>query len=390
MPAELLVVGVDHTTAPVALRERLAFTGDETPAALGQLVSECALEQAAILSTCNRVEVYGVARRRGAGAAVAEFVAGYHRLRETELADALYTLHGDDVAHRLAATAAGVHSLVLGEAQIQGQVRGALELAARAGTARAELQRLFETALVAGRRVRARTSIGRGVASVSHAAVELARQRLGDLRGATVLLIGTGKVSELVAKHLDARLIVAGRDQARARALGGAPITMERLADGVARADVVISSTAAPEAVLGVREVERARRDVLLIDLAVPRDVDPAVAALPGVRLVTLDDLGEVVAQTLARRAAELPQAYALIHREVKRFTAWLNGRQAAAAVNLLRPEAEALRAREVAEIASRLPAGDREAVEEMSRALVDGVLDATSVPLRHAIGAQR
>jgi glutamyl-tRNA reductase len=215
-----------------------------------------------------------------------------------------------------------------------------------------------------------------------------------------VLVIGSGTVSALTAKHLaaeTAHLLIAGRDLRRVRAVadtcGAEAIELSRIAGGLARADVVISSTAAREPVLSAAQLRGRTKPVLVIDLAVPRDVDPAAADLPGVRLCTVDDLEEIVAQTLARRAAELPEAYALIHREVKRFTRWLSGRQAAAAVNLLRPEAEALRAREVAEIASRLealPSGDREAVEAMTRSLVDKVLDATSVPLRHAAAAER
>jgi len=181
---ELVVVGLDHSTAGVALRERVAFADAEVPAALEQLTNPAGppLEQAAILSTCNRVELYGAARRRLQPDELASFLARHHGIDPCELMDALYVHRGDEVPHHLAATAAGMNSLVLGEAQIQGQVRTALEHAIAAGTAGPEVRRLFETAIAAGRRVRSHTGLGRGVASVSSAAVDFVRLRLGTLR----------------------------------------------------------------------------------------------------------------------------------------------------------------------------------------------------------------
>src|SRR5919109_768867 len=253
---------------------------------------------------------------------------------------ALYVHRGDQVPHHLAATAAGMHSLVLGEAQIQGQVRTALEHALAAGTAGPELRRLFESAIAAGRRVRSRTHLGRGVASVPHASVEFARRRLGTLDRSTVLLIGAGTVAELTAKHL-ARygvrdLLVLGRDVARAERLagrhGGRAVMRERLGDALVRADVVISATGAPGAVVHADDLatrHRAATPLLLIDLAVPRDIDPALARVPGVDLYTLDDLRAVVEQALVQRRAELPAACAVLRGEVARFTSWLRRREA-------------------------------------------------------------
>ena len=347
---ELVAVGLDHTTAGIELRERLAFSKGEIPSVLRQLTGPAApmLEQAAILSTCNRVELYGVARSRPRQEDLAGFVAGSHGIEPGELSGALYVHHGDEVAYHLAATAAGLNSLVLGEAQIQGQVRAALKLALWAGTAGPELRRLFDSAIAAGRRVRATTAVGRGIGSIPHASIEFAGGRLGTLRGSTVLLIGAGNTAELAAKQLvkreAGRLLVLGRDQARARCLadryGAQLITADGLGEALTQADVAISSTGAPHPILLRDQLEQVvtRRDrahsraLLLIDLAVPRDIDPSAAGLAGVELHTLDDLRAVVERALAQRRAELPAAHAVLGTEVTRFTDWLRRRETIAA----------------------------------------------------------
>ncbi|HEY2317329.1 MAG TPA: glutamyl-tRNA reductase [Solirubrobacteraceae bacterium] len=345
---ELVAVGLDHTTAEVQLRERLAFSPAEMPAALACLTDPgvSPLEQAAILSTCNRVEVYGVARTWPSREKLVSFLARFHGLAPDELTRAVYVRRGAEVPDHLAATAAGLHSLVLGEAQIQGQVRRALEVAIASGTAGPELRRLFESAISAGRRVRSRTGIGRGVASVPHAAVELARQRRGTLEGSTVLLIGAGTVGELTAKHLrklgPRALLVVGRDPARAERVaernGGRSLASDRLREGLAQSDVVICSTGARRPILHRDELELAvagRRvgspPLLLIDLAVPRDIDPTVVGLAGVEIHTIDDLERVVERTREWRRTELPAAYSVLRPEVARFTRWLSSREALA-----------------------------------------------------------
>jgi glutamyl-tRNA reductase len=344
---ELLVVGLDHTTADVDLREQVAFTGAETGPALERLTDgvDPLLEQAAILSTCNRVELYGAARSRPSRHELAALLARQRGLDPSALMDALYVHRGDEAAHHLAATAAGMHSLVFGEAQIQGQVRTALEHALGAGSAGPELRRMFESAIAAGRRVRSRTALGRGIASVPQASVELAVERLGTLRHSTVLLIGAGTAAALaakqVSKHGARELLVLGRDLTRAERLaqehGGRVVTRDQLGDALQQSDVVISSTGAPHHVLHRDEVEHALPDpgdspLLLIDLAVPRDIDPAVAQLPRVEVYTLDDLRQVVERAVVRRRAELPAARAVLRAEVSRFTTWLRRRELVAA----------------------------------------------------------
>jgi glutamyl-tRNA reductase len=408
---QLVAIGLDHTTAGVQLRERVAFADAAIPAALAQLThpADPLLEQAAILSTCNRVELYGVARSRRPREDLTSFLTRYHGLEPGELRGAVYVHRGDEVAHHLAATAAGMHSIVLGEAQIQGQVRAALEHAIAAGAAGPELRRLFESAIAAGRQVRSRTALGRGVASVPQASVEFVRQRLGTLSEFTVLLIGAGTTGELAAKHLakhGAReLLVLGRDIARAQRLaerhGGRVVTSDRLSEALAQSDVVISCTGAPHAIVHRDQLEHAvagrggatSPPLLLIDLAVPRDIDPAAAGLAGVELHTLDDLQQGVERTLTQRSAELPAAYSVVRGEVARFTRWLSRRETAATLSPLRAEVEQARAaaleRALGQL-SPLSMHDREVLDAMTRDLAGTALERVGARLQvMSVGVQ-
>jgi glutamyl-tRNA reductase len=394
---ELVAAGLDHTTAGIELRERVAFADAEIPAALAQLTdpADPLLEQAAIVSTCNRVELYGVAGSRRPRDELMSFLARYHGLEPRELKGAVYVHRGDEVAHHLAETAAGMHSLVLGEAQIQGQVRRALDHAIVAGTGGPELRRLFESAISAGRQARSQTALGRGVASLPQASVDLVRQRLGTLDGSTVLLIGAGAMGELAAKQLAhhgvRELMILGRNVARAQGLaerhGGRTVTSAGLVEAVAQSDAVISATGAPHAIVHRDHVARALADrggakvqpLLLIDLAVPRDVDPAVAGLAGVELYTVDDLRRVVDQTLMQRSAELPAAYSVVRTEVARFTRWLNRRETAAGLSPLSDEIEQARAAALEHALEQLSAAsphDREVLDTMTRGLARTLLE--------------
>ena len=341
---ELVAVGLDHTTAGIELRERLACSGAEIPPALRRLTdpADAGLEQAAILSTCNRVELYGFTRSRPSADELVALLARSRGVAQDEVRGAMYVYRGERAAYHLAAIASGLCSLVVGEAQIQGQVRAALGDALSTGTAGPELHRLFDSAIAAGRRVRSQTGIGRGMASVPQASVEFARQRLGTLSGSAALLIGAGTVSELAAKQLVkqgiAEVVVLGSDPARATRLaerhGGRVISADGLDRALTHADVVISSTGAPDPIVHRDQLEGAvadrrpgRAPLLLIDLAVPRDVDPAAVGVAGVEVHTLDDLNGVVERALVQRRAELPVAQAVLRVEVARFTEWLQRR---------------------------------------------------------------
>jgi len=407
---KLLLAGLDHTTAPVALRERLAFGQTDIAAALTQLTQPQAghaplLDEAAILSTCNRVEILGVARDDGAAHGLTHFLATFHQLDEREFAHRLYVHHGIAAAHHLCATAAGLRSLVLGEAQIQGQVRSAFEQGQAAGSVGPVLHRLFQHALAAGKRARSETALGQGAASVSQAGVELVRRRLGDLQGRTVLLVGGGEVSELAARNLLAngagRLIIINRTLARGRALaeryGAEALGFEELPDALARCDILISSTAAPVPIIHRQQIAtaleaKARRGddpaMLLIDLAVPRDIHPDVATLPGVHLCTVDDLQDAVRATLGQRARAAEQAEAIALEEARAFETWLLTRAAVPALTMLRERAEQLRNAELERALRRLSdlsPEQREVIDSLTRSIVNKLLHPPTRRLRDA-----
>lgn len=413
---KLLLAGLDHTTAPVDIRERLAFTSTDIPAALTQLTKAhggrpAPLAEAAILSTCNRVEIYGVTHGASTAQSLVSFLADFHGLEEHAFAHTLFFLSGESVARHLCATAAGLRSLVLGEAQIQGQVRQSLEHAQSTGSLGPVLHRLLQHALTAGKRARSETGLGLGAASVSQAGVELARRRLGDLAGRAVLLVGGGEVSELAAQNLLANgadsLMIVNRTEARARELaeryGASPHGFDDLPACLARADIVISSTAAPVPIIYREHVATAlaakphtrgvgaRADepaMLLIDLAVPRDFAPDVATVPGAHLCTVDDLQEVVRLTLGQRADAADAAERIAIEEVTAFEAWCHTQDAVPTLTMLRERAEALRNAELERALRRLTGLSPEqqsVVESLSRSLVNKLLHPPTRRLRDA-----
>ncbi len=418
----LCVVGLDHTTAPVDVRERLAFNPADLPAALLQLTtqnngSRPLLTEAVILSTCNRVEVYGLASDTGTAKNIIKFLAQFHGLEKEFFAPSLYFHTGQDVVNHLCSTSAGLQSLVLGEAQIQGQVRNAHEVAQQVGSMGPVLSRLFRQAIVTGKRVRHETMLGQGAASISQAGVELARQRLGCLEGKTVLLVGSGQVSELAAQNLLANgardLLIVNRTLANGQALaeryGARNFAYDELIYAMSLADIVISSTAAPVTVIHRHHIEMAMHTkrsqkgmavevnghdnpsstaMLLIDLAVPRDIDMDVGELPGVDLYTVDHLQMAVNETLERRSAAVATAQRIIKEETKAFQDWMATREALPALSTLRQHAEQLRDKEIQRARRQLGNLSDEqwgAVEAMSRSLVNKLLHSPTLRMKHA-----
>jgi glutamyl-tRNA reductase len=409
----LMLVGLDHTTAPLEIRERLAFNATDIPAALLQLTNprnerSQLLQEAVILSTCNRVEIYGLAANDATAQNVARFLAEFHGLEEKHFVHTLFFFHGDTVARHLCATASGLRSLVLGEAQIQGQVRTAYEAAQHAGSLGPVLHRLFQHALSSGKRVRSETALGQGAASVSQAGVELARHRLGTLSGRSVLLVGGGEVSELAAQNLLAngadRLMIVNRTLARGQELaeryGAEALTFEELPHALARADIVISSTAAPVPIIFREHIADAlaRKErivnhsnalaMLLIDLAVPRDIHADVAQLAGVHLCTVDDLHEVVQHTLDQRHAIAAVAERIADEEVEHFLEWLRSQDAIPTLTSLRQYAESLRNSELERALRRLnnlSPEQKNVIEALSRSIVNKLLHPPTSRLRAA-----
>lgn len=408
----LFLVGIDHTTAPVALRERLSFSAEEVVQALKQLTyaDGGVLREAVILSTCNRVEVYGVGKDADGLEAMQRFLAAFHALPYAEVAPFMIVRRGIEVAAHLCATAAGLHSIVLGEAQIQGQVRNAVEVAQREHASGSLLNGLFRHALAAGKRVRHETALGKGAASVSQAGVELARRQLGGLRGKRVLLVGSGTMSELAVKNLQAYgatdLMITNRTAAKAEALaeryGACAIPFDALDEVLGAVDILISATSSPEPVIGKAAVtaalnaRRAHHDehhhpLLLLDLAVPRDIDPAVAELDGVRLATVDDLQGLVDATLAQRRNELAPAQTIVAEEVAAFERWLREQETLPALTSLRQQAEALRQTELQRAMRRLgelSPEQQQAVDVLTQSLVNKLLHAPTLRLKDAAAA--
>jgi len=398
----ILIVGLDHHTSPVHIREQLAFRPSQFATAFQGLLGspDSPLREAAILSTCNRVEVYAVADTVERGAeALRTFLYTFHALSAHSIDALLYThVDGDAIKH-LFGTVSGMNSLVVGEAQIQRQVREAAQLARDHRALGPILNTLFQRALEVGKRVRTETGIDRHAASVSQAGVELARSLLGRLDSAHVLLVGSGKVSELAAKNLldnGARTITlvnrtVEHAQQLAQQWGGRALPFESLQAAIDVADVVISSTSAPHTVIHAQHAQHALaarpdRPLILIDLAVPRDVDTDVADVPGVHLYNVDALQSVVLANLQRRRGELEAAQTIVDAEAADFLTWLVARTVVPTLSGLRAHAERIRQREVDKALRRmgpLNEREREIIEALSQGIVNKLLHQPTVRLK-------
>jgi glutamyl-tRNA reductase len=395
----LLVVGTSHRLAPVEIRERVAVDPDGA-AALGSRLA--AGGEAVCLSTCNRTEIYLAADDQGeADRRATEALSELAGVEPAELEPYLYRLRDEAAAVHLFRVAAGLDSLVPGEGEILGQVRTAYE----GGSPGQLLDRLFSHALHAGKKVRTDTAIAESPGTTSSAAAALAAQVFGDLNGSRIVIVGAGKIGTLAARRLlkrGARLtFVANRTATRgeqlAEKLGGTPIPLERIGEALAAADILVSSTSAPELVLGRDDVAaalhaRKGRPLLLIDLAVPRDLDPAINDLADCYLYDIDDLEAVVQETLAGREEEFAKAEALAVVEGERFSDWLATRDVVPAIRSVRERAEAIRRGELAKASSRL-AGlserEREAVDSLTSRIVNKLLHEPIVQLKEAAAAE-
>jgi glutamyl-tRNA reductase len=375
----LALVGLSHHVAPVALRERVTLDLDGA-AALAR-----SLGDAVCLSTCNRTELYLD------GIDEAEAVAALEALAGEPLDGVLYRLHEDAAALHLFRVAAGLDSLVPGEGEILGQVRAAYEAASPGPV----LGRVFRQAVVVGKRVRTQTSIGESPASVSSAAAALASQVFGDLTGRRVLLIGAGRIGELAALNLASRgatiAYVANRtvDTARelAQRFGGEAVALGDLPSRLADVDVVVSSTSAPEAVVHAADVpSRHRAPLFFIDIAVPRDLDPAIGKLDGCFLYDIDDLEAVVAETLAARRSEGERAEAIVAAEAERFRDWHASLDVVPAIASLRARAEEIRAAELER--AKLSGAERRAAESVTAAVLNKLLHLPTIRMKEAAAA--
>jgi len=400
MTAELITLGISHKTAPVQIRERLAFTQAAVADFLHDVAAHPEVHEAVVISTCNRTELtLVVGDPVAAESAVLGMLAQRAQVRPTELAERMYSPRNCDAARQLFRVTAGLESMIVGEAEIQGQVKRAYEVALASGTTGPLTNRLFTAALQTGKRVRSETSIGLGRASMSSVAVELAHAIMGDRPEPRVVIIGAGETSELTARafaeHGVCTIFVANRHADRARSLadrfGGRVVALDDLPAQLEQADVVIASTASPHPIVGQEELElvmRARRGrpLLLIDLAVPRDIDPACADLDGVTLFDMDDLQARVAHTISIRETEALPAESIVEEEITRFAAWLGTLAVQPTIRALREYGDAIVEQVLAENQARWElASERDIAraEAIARSVMNRLLHEPTLRLR-------
>lgn len=400
--AELLVLGVSHKTAPLGLRERLALTEGHAVGVLGELVSGSEVSEAAAISTCNRTELYMYASDAvNAESQALTVLAREADIRPTELVSHLYSFRGPSAADHLFRVTAGLESMIVGEAEIQGQVKRAYELALVEDATGPVLNRLFRGALAAGKRARTETALSERALSVPQVAVELAQRTLGDLEKRSVLVVGAGETAELTARALSARgvdaVFIANRHYDRAIGLaarfGGRAVRFEELPSLLAIADIVVSSTGSPHNVVerdALSEVmaERSGRPLLLIDLAVPRDISPASRDLTGVTVHDMDDLQSLVERNTTSRRGEAVSAEKILRIELARFEEWLTSQEVTPTVAALRRLADEVVDRTLAENESRwetLTEADRKRMRTMASAIASRILHEPTLRLKRS-----
>ncbi|MEW6476106.1 MAG: glutamyl-tRNA reductase [Actinomycetota bacterium] len=402
-----VVVGLNHRTVPLPVLERATVPPALVPKALRDLAGREYLAEVALLSTCNRTEVYALCTKFHPGVADAsEFLAEQAGMRATDLAEHIYSYYDEAAIAHLFGVAAGVDSVILGEGQILGQVRDALKMAEEEGTAQASLARIFRHAIEVGKRSRAETGIGRGATSLSSAAVALAAERLGTLVERRVLVLGAGEMGEGMARSLAgsgvAEVVVAGRGTERSTELaarvGGRAIPVEQVPQALVAADLVLTSTGATEVVITQDDVEvamqrRFGRPLMIVDIAVPRDVDPGVAEVPGVTLLDMDDLKAFAESSMDRRRREVARVRRIISAELERLRTERTAREVAPVVSALRSRGEDVRLAELERFRSRLESVDAktaEAIEALTRGIVAKLLHEPTVRVKEAAGSAR
>lgn len=403
----VIVVGLNHRTVPVALLERMTVPQHVLPKVLHDLAAREHLLEVAVLSTCNRTEIYARGTRFHAAVGdVRDFLAAYSGAAPDEFDEHLYTYFDDAAVGHLFAVAAGLDSMIVGESEILGQVRQAWEAAEREGAARQQLHRLFRHAIETGKRVRTETGIGRHPVSIPSAAVTVAAEHLGTLDHAKVLVIGAGRMGTGLASTLRSRGVeqvwianrTIGRAEELARQVGGSAIPLTEVADTIVDADVVLTSTASSEVLVERATIEmvmacRNGRPLLVVDVALPRDVDPGVGEVNDVTLLDLDDLKGYAQRSAERRRAEIGRAREIVASELDRYRADRAAREVAPLVAALREFGEDVRRRELDRFASRLARLDpeaREAVEALTQAIVNKLLHEPTVRVKGEAGTTR
>ncbi|MBP7229444.1 MAG: glutamyl-tRNA reductase [Moraxellaceae bacterium] len=398
----LLALGINHKTASLALREKVAFTPERLELALREACAQAGLQELAIVSTCNRTEFYGKVPKQGAEALLG-WLSHYHQLPLSDITASLYQFEGEAAVRHMMRVAAGLDSMVLGEPQILGQVKTAYSQAAAAGTLGPELERLFQSTFSTAKQVRTDTAIGVNPVSVGYAAVQLARQIFTDLRDAEALLIGAGEMIELVGKHLFeqgvTKITVANRTLSRGLALAeqfnGRAIALEDIPEALVRADIVISSTAAPLPILGKGMVEsvlkkRRHKPIFMVDIAVPRDIEPEVSQLRDVYLYTVDDLQSVIQENIRSRQDAAREAEVIIDLRARQFMQHKREKGAITVMTTWRQQSDGVREQELAKAMNALRKGDdpTAVLEKLSRQLMNKMLHAPTIAMKKAAAA--
>ena len=388
---EILVVGLNHRTSPVELREKLAFNLKEARGFYEKLVDHKKVREAVLLSTCNRVEVYSWANAGGEEHIISTLEED-KGVSSQEIIPSLYVYRGEEAVKHIFRVASSLDSMVLGEPQIVGQVKEAFEEALTCDATGVILNQLMKKALSVSKRVRTETAIGESAISVSYAAVQLAQKIFGDLSNRKAMLVGAGEMAELAARHLVhkgvSRITVVNRTLSKAQELAqklqGQALPMDRLEEKLAEVDIVITSTGAPHTVVTSDMVqrtmrERKRRPIFFIDIAVPRDVDPEVERVENVYLYDIDDLEQVVERNRKRREKESVKAEAIVDEEVERFLQWLKSQEVIPVIVSLRNRCEEIRRTELEKAVSRMHLNGKETrvLEALTTAIVNKILHA-------------
>jgi len=392
-------LGINHRTAPVDIRERVAFSPQRLESALQALLRLPTVEESAILSTCNRTELYCYLEQQEI-APVIDWLAAYHHLPKEQFEPYIYQYSGQEGIRHLLRVASGLDSMVLGEPQILGQMKEAYQAASSSGSATRLLGRLFQHTFSVAKQVRTDTAIGASPVSVAYAAVSLARQIFGDLGKHTALLIGAGETIELATRHLHehslGRMIIANRTLERAHNLAaefdGFAIGLDEIPAHLAEADIVISSTASQQPILRQGEVrealhKRKHRPILMVDIAVPRDIEPQVGELDDIYLYSVDDLQEVIADNLRSRQEAASQAEEIIEVQAAHFIGWLKSLDAVNTISAIRGQAESYRQEVLDKARRQLSQGKdpEQVLEFLANTLTNKLLHAPSSQLRQA-----
>ncbi len=398
----IFTLGINHHSAPLAIRERVAFDAEKLHQALADLTHNGRVREAAILSTCNRTEIYCAAETPEA---VVDWLTRYHQVERGEIAPYLY-LHDQPEAVRHAfRVASGLDSMVIGEPQILGQMKEAVRVAEESGTLGTQLHKLFQRSFSVAKEVRSTTAIGANIVSMAAAGVHLAERIFESLGTQRILFIGAGEMIELCAAHFCARqpklVTIANRTVERGRALAerfsGTAIRLDELGEHIAQHDIVVSCTASPLPIIGLGMVERAvkarrHRPMFMVDLAVPRDIEEEVGELDDVFLYTVDDLANVVESGLESRQAAVVEAETIITNRVQDFLGWLGARDTVPVIRSLRDSAERMRRHEIEHALKLLARGEapEKVIEQLSQRLINKFLHAPTRTLNFAEGADR